>query len=283
MTAQSGRSKSWIRDDKCLGFRVQQIVAGLLEQVSGAASIEQMGRRRLIRKLTVVILMLSGCARQSALPARQGGDVVLSILGGDTVLEVQESAPHVEWRSSAAGLRWRSGRLVGAAPSARLFRLGHDSAPSMWTSYVDEEMLGAVVYRATSRGIERTYVSDSASCAVPELRDVDRDGLLDIVEHLPGALPLMECRNDATTQPCIDRYHLTWERALIQGADGRFSDDSSRAKAFYRSQYVLYGRSATRLRDDIDVLAPAADACDREMLSSLQLLAQHAKRLADSS
>lgn len=169
-------------------------------------------------------------------PRTTGGGKVLATLARDTVLLTGDSVLHVVWRGHPghdAVVRWTSGRLYGEVPVARLLYANRDSIPDLFVTLNDEEMISGALLVGTARGSRSVYKSGPMTCAVPDLEDVDGDGMVDIVEHWAGAVAPGECRGDAAASPCLDRYHLTWERVLVQQANGAFLDDSFRIRRYY--------------------------------------------------
>jgi len=229
-------------------------------------------------------ILIAGCTVSRSSPAHTtDARTVMAVLGRDTALLVADSEQHVEWHSVSGGrpiVRWRSGRLYNAIPTVRLLYTTLDSVPMMWITLADEEMLSGSLYAGVGAGVQLTYQSGDDICKLPELRDVNGDGMLDIVEHMPGAVRGDQCRGDAAVQPCMDRYHLTSEAVLLQNAIGVFTRDSSHESSFYDSLASQYAKSADQLQRDLALRTTPSVSCNSAMLLAVLDLRKRARRLA---
>lgn len=212
-----------------------------------------------------------------------GGGTVLSVLGRDTVLLVRDTVSRIEWRSAVGGRsvrRWVSAPLYNTVPTSQLRYIDGDSIPDLFVTLSDEEMISGSVLLGTTGVARVAYMTRSPVCLVPDLRDVNGDGKVDIVEHLPGAVSREECIGDAAAAPCMNRYHLTWERVLLQRPNGIFADDSGQAHAFYDSMSAEYTKAAGQLNLDLLAGMVPSTRCNAAMLVGIKQMASRAQRLA---
>ncbi len=235
-----------------------------------------------MRTILAATLVILGCGRPSPRSDQTPLGTVVTALGQDTVVVAQTPERRLEWfRSSPARrlLLWSTGSAI-VVPSARLLFANNDSLPDLWVTVDFEEMLSAELLLDLHDSVSKRYESGLGTCALPELRDVNRDGRIDIIEHLAGAIGRGECRGDAAAAPCVHAYHLTWERVLFQGPDGAFAQDAAAGARFYDSLSTVYRASANALAQALRAGHTPAARCNGDMLQAIDGLEHRAAQLA---
>jgi hypothetical protein len=242
--------------------------------------------------LSSVVLLLaicaSACSAQEAGSqpgARQGDRVVLAVLGRDTVFRVADpDGGQLLW---ASGLRprrpWKSGPLLSSSPIVRLTLVNRDSFPDLFlTIQFEEFILGEVLLNGRD-GPREVFKSGPDACSVPELKDVNGDGLADVIEKQAGALSRDECRGDPYAGICLEAYPTEWLQVWLQQPDGSFRNDSLNAKEFYSELTKKYSGAARDLRRALAArTGPPTQSprCNEAMAESLDNMAARARRIA---
>lgn len=234
--------------------------------------------------LAVVTLLVSCGVRSRPAINSANAHTVLTTLGADTVSVSSNGASRIIWTTSGKSgrlVRWSSGDLVGSAPSAMLRFVNRDTIPDLFVTLIYEEMISGSLLLGTPTGARVVFRSDNATtCAIPELRDVNSDGLVDIVEHLVSTFSADECRDDTGAQACMKAYTTTWLNPVIQKANGDFDADSSRLGDFFRASGSAYSESAERLANDIAKEHIPSSRCDAKLLAGIRKMARRAAALA---
>src|SRR5690606_373881 len=92
---------------------------------------------------------------------------------------------------------WRLDSLWGARPAVQLRLIDKDSAPDLFFTVHWEEFVFGELWRGPPGTARLAFKSADDACRVPELRDVNSDGLLDVIDWRVGALRQSECSGDA--------------------------------------------------------------------------------------
>lgn len=222
---------------------------------------------------------------ENSTPAVQsaGRDSLLAVLDADSVrLRIEPRANVIEWTSMAGGqevLRWRSRPLLDAIPSVDLRRIDGDTIPDLVWAIQYEEMVGGMVVLGRAQAAKEAFATRNEVCRGPELRDVNADGRLDVLEYLPGAFTFDQCANEATLQSCRARYPTDWVVAWLQ-RDSGFVNEPSLARDFYAAQETAFVAAARALRSQ---RAPAQPGCDAALANALDSLGREARRLASGA
>lgn len=240
----------------------------------------------MLRKVSLAaITCLASCGVRSR-PTTSSADIdtVLTTLGADTVSVHTNGGARILWTTSTKSgrlVRWSSGDLVGSLPRTTLRYVNHDTIPDLFITLDYEEMISGALLLGTPTGARPVFRSVRAvTCAVPELRDVNSDGLVDIVERRVGTFSADECRDDLAAQACMRVYRTMWLNPVIQLGNGNFVQDSSRLGEFFRAADSEYTESSKRLADDISRAHTPSPRCNTRLLTGIQTMARRAAALA---
>jgi len=222
-----------------------------------------------------------GNAQRPTDPAAQR---VLAALDADTVwLVTNEQRAFIAWTSNQGAqqvVRWESHSVPPhARPEVRLAHVNDDAVPDLFWTLAYEGILGGMLLLGQADSALEVFVTGTEECAVPELIDVDADGLLDIVRYTAGALTATECRGDALALACRARFPTDWASPLFQ-RDSRFVADPPAAKSFYEGRARLYARGATDLEEALRDGSTPSVRCNEAMLRQLRSLAARADSLS---
>lgn len=246
----------------------------------------------MLRALNAAVLLLAACdagstprpgVQDSTTPLSQAtldDQRVVAILGGDTAYI--SSAGTLVWASSTVGrrnLRWESTSLYGGVPQARLIYFDEDSLPDLFWTLQFEEFLGGVLLLAVGETAHRyLFRSPGTDCAVPELRDIDSDGHLELIEFAVGALDRAECSGDPIADVCKERFLTDW-LIVHRLEDGELVQITP--SEFYSDLAQRYEGDAQTLRDELGMQGNAlSPRCNASMATTLERLADSALRIA---
>lgn len=230
------------------------------------------------------LVLLTACGRQAQAPQNRAtvestdADSVVAALQGDSVWLARGDTNRLVWTTTRGGSRserWRSRPLGFAAPAVRLALISDDGLPDLFWTLGYEEMLGGQLLLGTAAGARKAFASGSPeACRRPELRDVNGDGRLDVLNYVAGALPVEECSGDAGTQACRDAYPTEWVEVWLQHPGGDFRPGPAGASRWYRDLARRYAEAAATLRG-----APRAGVarCDPRVAAALDSLAARAR------
>jgi hypothetical protein len=154
-----------------------------------------------------------------------------------------------------------------------------DSVPDLFWTVDHEEFVGGMLLVGFGTRARQAWATDEHACAPPELRDVNADGHLDIVEYREGALSAAECREDAMAEACHDRYPTDWVVAWLQ-EDAKFVNDSVGARHLYADLADSYGGAARELRAAIGAGTVPSARCSPAMADALDAMARRARQIA---
>lgn len=235
------------------------------------------------------LVLLASCGRSAQPPQARtaaessGADSVVAALDGDTVWLMRGDTNRLVWTTDGGGgriERWRSRPLGFAAPAVRLALVSDDRLPDLFWTLGYEEVLGGQLLLGTAAGAREAFASGSPeACRRPELRDVNGDGWLDILNYVPGALPVEECSGDAATQACRDAFPTEWVDVWLQHPGGAFRPDSAGASRWYGDLARRYTEAASALRR---ARGEGAAPCDPRVEAALDSLAHRAREIASA-
>lgn len=240
--------------------------------------------------MTIACLVI-GCEHNSTPAARDlprpsvpdVADSIVAFLGADTVrLVTDEMGNHLEWRTRESTIRWTSRSLFDGKPEVLLSYINTDSTPDLFWTIRFEEIIGGMAILGVDDGARETFTTNAMVCDVPELLDVDGDGLKDVIDYQPGALTTEQCQGDAPSLLCQAKYPTEWVVTWLQRNDA-FVLDTLGAGAFYQRLEIQYTDAATRLRRMIaqdSVPEAMLLRCDQETARALEALAARAGRIA---
>ncbi|MFQ5473861.1 MAG: hypothetical protein ACE5FA_13390 [Dehalococcoidia bacterium] len=208
---------------------------------------------------------------------------VLASLSGDTVALVESDAGLlIRWTSTVDGRRrerWMSMSVHSGDPEVDLRYVNDDSLPDLFWTLRYEEIIGGMLLVAHADSALRVFVTGTEECSIPELVDLDSDGLLDVVRYTAGAITESECEGDALALMCQRQYTTDWATPLFQ-REGGFVEDVSAARSFYSARAAAHRASATRLSQALASGSVPSARCNETMLSDLRRMAERADSLA---
>lgn len=249
-----------------------------------------------------MFLLLIGCASSDAPSqedaaqssthaevARRGGDLppsavdrdtILATLSGDTVWIESNGERALVWTTRFAGERYeryRSGNLYDGSPEVRLEDITGDGVPDLFITFQFEEMTSGILLKGTAQGssLQVFSTAGAVTCRVPELRDVNGDGKLDIVSYVAGAFDPAMCRSEGRYELCKDAYPMTWPEVHIQQTGGVFEQSTRGLTDFYKEWQNRYKDALHRLERE-----PVDGPCGSELLEPLERSAERAASLA---
>lgn len=244
-------------------------------------------------RLTIIPLaaLCAGCAQRRAAqdattPTVHIQRAVLTGFGKDTVYMQEEGSSYfLVWMefNGRSHEKWRSSSFPFPPPvRANLVLINHDTLPDLlWTLQYEGYLEGQVLLGGALRS-RLVFATDENACSVPSLRDIDGDGLPDILDYQSYALKPAECQGDAYASVCQDALPTDWVRVFLQEGDS-FVNDSAKAGQFYITMAQLYGRASAALRSSIDSgtgIAARSPRCNRRMVADLDSMAARAARIA---
>lgn len=204
------------------------------------------------------------------------------MLGADSVVALRSADTlQVVWASHVGARRidrWRSSRTTEPLPTVRLLYWNDDSMPDLFLTSRYEEVIAGTLRIGTADGSKRIYEASELTCDPPELRDVDEDGKLDLIERLAGALATDECYGDPEAQRCQEHYPTEWQQVLVQRADSLVSAPNQVSR-FYDSLAVEYSKAAADLRTALARGDAPSSRCNKEMADSLLVFAERARSI----
>lgn len=203
-------------------------------------------------------------------------DSVFAERRGDTL-----TLSWVSWADGTREERWRSVPAVQPDPTVRLVSWNRDARPDLFLTLRYEEVIAGELRAATPDGSTLVYSTGEGTCDLPEVKDVDGDGHLDVVEHLTGALSAGECFGDPYAQRCQEEFPTEWLHVLVQ-RDDSLSWEPEAVRQFYDSLSNAYFGAKRRL-DSLLASGPQAlsPSCNRSMADSLGALGERARQIVN--
>jgi len=209
---------------------------------------------------------------------------ILSTLDRDTAyLVIGNLYNSLIWTSGGGRRTWRAESLYSADPDVTLIMFNRDSLPDLFFTVRWEEFILGELWIARTTDQEMAFKSSDDACRVPEMRDVNGDGLLDIVDWRASALSASECAGDVLAAVCQHQYPTEWPDVWLQVPHGRLVRDSLGSREFYQEMAGAYTAGASALRHALNTsVAPSGEAgrCNRGLLRSLEAMAARAQSIA---
>lgn len=236
--------------------------------------------------VTVAACACAGQEGRSKASDDQNDRAVLAALRLDTVFRtVDRDTSRLIWVSR---LRhdvepWKSGPLLSSSPMVQLALVNRDSFPDLFYTVQYEEFIFGRLLLGGRSGVREVFKSSDDACSVPELRDINQDGLPDLIDKQAGALSRDECSGDPYASVCLDAYPTEWLQVWIQRPDGIFQNDSVEARQFYAELANRYSQAARDLRSALDkATGPPARSprCNASMAASFESMAARARSIA---
>jgi hypothetical protein len=206
---------------------------------------------------------------------------ILAVAGGDTAY-LMPGANRFIW-SRSNGRRWFMDSLFDARPVANLQLVDQDSIPDLFITVTWEEITLGELWLGRVREELLAFESAEDACRVPELRDVNADGRLDVVDWRAGAVTSSEC-GEMIVEVCRAMYPIEWPDVWIQTSTGTFMRDSTAAKTFYAAMARDYTMAALELRQAISEGAQSeleSSQCNDDMAEALDGMAKRALAIVD--
>lgn len=225
-----------------------------------------------------------GQAQPGAVASQAESSTVIGRYGGDSVVLIRgEEFNAMVWHRADVARPWRVDSLLSAEPSVRLAMIDRDSVPDLFFTIRWEEFILGEVWLARGDSAVRAFSSANDACRIPELRDVNSDGLLDAIDWRAGALLAEECTGNVLAQACQEEYTTEWPEVWLQSHDGNFKRDSVGARTFYRDMAVRFADGARDLRSKraaSDGRPSKLDRCNDQVAASLEAMGRRADAIS---